>query len=72
MKALASAICIGGGGSAGREWPVVQIGSAMGSTAGRVMGVAEPRMRILVTFGAAGGIATPSMHHRPKSSSPWN
>jgi chloride channel protein, CIC family len=57
VKALASALCIGGGGSVGREGPIVQIGSALGSTAGRLVGVAEPRMRVLVACGAAGGIA---------------
>ena len=35
IKALASALCIGGGGSVGREGPIVQIGSALGSTLGR-------------------------------------
>ena len=30
VKALASALCIGGGGSVGREGPIVQIGSALG------------------------------------------
>jgi chloride channel protein, CIC family len=57
VKALASALCIGGGGSVGREGPIVQIGSALGSTAGRLVGVAEPRLRVLVACGAAGGIA---------------
>ncbi len=57
VKALASALCIGGGGSVGREGPIVQIGSALGSTLGRVTRVAEPRMRVLVACGAAGGIA---------------
>ena len=57
MKALASALCIGGGGSVGREGPIVQIGSALGSTLGRIARVAEPRMRVLVACGAAGGIA---------------
>ena len=57
VKALGSAICIGGGGSVGREGPIVQIGSALGSTAGRVVRVSEPRMRVLVACGAAGGIA---------------
>ena len=57
VKALASAICIGGGGSVGREGPIVQIGSALGSTVGRVFGVPEGRMRVLVACGAAGGIA---------------
>lgn len=57
VKALASALCIGGGGSVGREGPIVQIGSALGSTVARVTGAAESRTRILVACGAAGGIA---------------
>ena len=57
VKALASALCIGGGGSVGREGPIVQIGSALGSTVGRIVKVAESRMRVLVACGAAGGIA---------------
>ena len=57
VKALASALCIGGGGSVGREGPIVQIGSAVGSTVGRVLRMPEPRMRVLVACGAAGGIA---------------
>lgn len=57
VKALASALCIGGGGSVGREGPIVQIGSALGSTLGRLIKVAEPRMRVLVACGAASGIA---------------
>jgi CIC family chloride channel protein len=57
VKALASALCIGGGGSVGREGPIVQIGSALGSTIGRVVGAPENRMRVLVACGAAGGIA---------------
>ncbi len=57
VKALASALCIGGGGSVGREGPIVQIGSALGSTLGRVTRMPEARMRVLVACGAAGGIA---------------
>ena len=57
VKALASALCIGGGGSVGREGPIVQIGSALGSTLGRMVRISEPRMRLLVACGAAGGIA---------------
>ncbi|WP_407342785.1 chloride channel protein [Pengzhenrongella phosphoraccumulans] len=57
VKALASALCIGGGGSVGREGPIVQIGAALGSTFGRVLKVTEPRVKILVACGSAGGIA---------------
>ncbi|WP_371633549.1 chloride channel protein [Streptomyces sp. NBC_01259] len=57
VKSLASALTIGSGGSVGREGPIVQIGSALGSTLGRLTKVAEGRMRLLVACGAAGGIA---------------
>jgi CIC family chloride channel protein len=57
VKALASALCIGGGGSVGREGPIVQIGSALGSTIGQLVRLAESRLRVLVACGAAGGIA---------------
>ncbi len=35
VKALASALSIGSGGSVGREGPIIQIGSAFGSTVGQ-------------------------------------
>ena len=57
VKALASALCIGTGGSVGREGPIVQIGSALASTLGQWTRMPENRMRILVACGAAGGIA---------------
>ena len=57
VKALASALCIGGGGSVGREGPIVQIGSALGSTLGQAVRMPEARLRLLVACGAAGGIA---------------
>ncbi|GAA1494417.1 chloride channel protein [Curtobacterium herbarum] len=57
VKALASAICIGAGGSVGREGPIIQIGSALGSTIGRWMRMPEVRLRTLVACGAAGGIS---------------
>ncbi|MEV6647990.1 chloride channel protein [Amycolatopsis sp. NPDC051371] len=57
VKALASALTIGSGGSVGREGPIVQIGSALGSTLGRVTRLPESRLRVLVACGAAGGIA---------------
>ncbi|MDX3191752.1 chloride channel protein [Streptomyces sp. MN03-5084-2B] len=57
VKALASALTIGSGGSVGREGPIVQIGSALGSTLGRITRLPESRLRVLVACGAAGGIA---------------
>jgi CIC family chloride channel protein len=56
-KLLASAICIGSGGSVGREGPIVQIGSALGSSIGQWLRVGERRLRTLVGCGAAAGIA---------------
>jgi CIC family chloride channel protein len=57
VKALASALCIGGGGSVGREGPIVQIGSAVGSALAQLLGLNTDRMRLLVACGAAGGIS---------------
>jgi CIC family chloride channel protein len=57
VKSLASALCIGSGGSVGREGPIVQIGSALGSVIGQSLRVSEPQLRLLVACGAAGGIS---------------
>jgi H+/Cl- antiporter ClcA len=57
IKALASALCIGTGGSVGREGPIVQIGLALASGFGQWVKMPESRMRILVACGAGGGIA---------------
>jgi CIC family chloride channel protein len=56
-KLFASAICIGSGGSTGREGPVIQIGSSIGSTIGQFLRVNPERMKIFVACGAAAGIA---------------
>ncbi len=56
-KLLASATSIASGGSVGREGPIVQIGSAFGSTVGQWLGIDERRLRTLVGCGAAAGIA---------------
>jgi len=57
VKSLASALCIGSGGSVGREGPIVQIGSALASSIGQWVRMPENRLRILVACGAAGGIS---------------
>jgi len=56
-KALASAVTIGTGGSAGREGPIAQIGAAVGSALGQLTRLPGRYTRILVASGAAGGIS---------------
>jgi CIC family chloride channel protein len=56
-KLVASGISIGSGGSVGREGPIVQIGSALGSTIGQWLRIDQRRLRTLVGCGAAAGIA---------------
>jgi CIC family chloride channel protein len=56
-KMLASGICIATGGSVGREGPIVQIGSSLGSSVGQWLMISERRLRTLVGCGAAAGIA---------------
>lgn len=57
IKSLASAICIGSGGSVGREGPIIQIGSAFGATLGEILNVPARQQVTLVAAGAAAGIA---------------
>lgn len=56
VKALASAISIGSGGSVGREGPIVQIGSSIGSTLGQIAGLGASEVRIMVAAGAGAAI----------------
>ena len=57
VKTLASAITIGTGGSVGREGPIDQIGSSVGSTLGQLFRLDDEHTRLLVACGAAAGIA---------------
>ncbi len=57
VKAIASAISIGSGGSVGREGPIVQIGASLGSTVGQYFNLERRDIQTLVACGAAGGIA---------------
>ncbi|MBN1531856.1 MAG: chloride channel protein [Spirochaetes bacterium] len=57
IKALASSITIGTGGSVGREGPIVQIGASLGSSIGQFFRVSSQRMKTFVGCGAAAGIA---------------
>lgn len=57
VKMFVSAICIGSGGSVGREGPIVQIGSSIGSAVGQWFKLHDEGVQTLVLCGAAGGIA---------------
>jgi len=56
-KAVASAISIGTGGSVGREGPIIQIGSAFGSTLGQVVRMPTRQRIVLISAGAGAGLA---------------
>jgi CIC family chloride channel protein len=58
IKSLASAISIGSGGSVGREGPIIQIGAAFGSWAGRTAGVSRWQVATLIAAGGGAGIAS--------------
>jgi CIC family chloride channel protein len=57
VKSLASAIAIGSGAAVGREGPIIQIGSALGSTLGQIVRMPPGQRIILVAAGAGAGIA---------------
>ncbi|MGH7022669.1 MAG: chloride channel protein, partial [Caulobacteraceae bacterium] len=57
VKSLASALAIGSGSSVGREGPIIQIGSALGSTLGQIIRMPPGQRIALVAAGAGAGIA---------------
>ena len=57
LKTLGSAISIGTGGAGGREGPIVQMGSAIGSNVGRYLSLSPDKLKILVGCGAAAGLS---------------
>jgi len=57
IKIIASALCIGSGGSCGSEGPIVQIGSSIGSSLGQKLKLSGTEVITLVGCGAAAGIA---------------
>ncbi len=57
IKSLASALSIGSGGSVGREGPIIQIGSAFGSTVGQWLRIPAWQRTTLIAAGAGAGIA---------------
>jgi len=57
VKIMASAVCIGSGGSVGREGPIVQIGSSIGSSISQLFKISSLQQKTMVGCGAAAGIA---------------
>jgi CIC family chloride channel protein len=57
VKALASAITIGTGGSLGREGPIIQISAALSSSIGKLARVSVSQRNLLIACGASSGIA---------------
>ncbi len=56
IKAIASSVCIGSGGSTGREGPIVQISASLASTVSQVFRIGDRGIRTLVAAGAGAGI----------------
>ena len=57
IKTLASALSIGTGAAVGREGPIIQIGSALGSAFSQTLKLTTPQKITLVSAGAGAGIA---------------
>jgi chloride channel protein, CIC family len=57
IKSLASALSIGSGASVGREGPIIQIGSALGSAFSKAIGLSTGQKITLLSAGAGAGIA---------------
>lgn len=57
VKSLASALSIGSGASVGQEGPIIQIGSAFGSSVAQALGLLAWQRITLLACGAGAGIA---------------
>ncbi len=57
VKSLASALSIGSGAAVGREGPIIQIGSALGSSLAQRIGLSTGQKITLLSAGAGAGIA---------------
>jgi len=72
VKSLASALCIGAGGSVGREGPIVQIGSAIGSALAKWHGFLSHACVYWSPAERPVGSPPPSTRRSPASFSPWS
>jgi len=57
LKSFASAICIGSGGSCGREGPIAQIGAGAGSVVATIFNLDKKERKTLLVCGLSSGIA---------------
>jgi CIC family chloride channel protein len=62
-RMVTAALTIGSGGSAGPEGPIIQIGAAIASSAGRFFKVVRHQLPVLIGCGAAAGIS--AIFHAP-------
>ncbi len=62
-KTIAAIFTLGFGGSAGPEGPMVHLGSALGSVGGRAIGSSEEHTKVMISCGAAAGLA--AIFHAP-------
>ncbi len=58
VKAFATAISLGTGGSGGREGPIAQIGAGLGATLGRYLHLRPRQRRILLAAGMGAGVGS--------------
>ncbi|HPN37576.1 MAG TPA: chloride channel protein [Melioribacteraceae bacterium] len=56
-KSLATSITLSTGSSAGRETPIIQVGTAIASTLGQLFKLTGDKLKIIVACGAAAGIS---------------
>lgn len=70
VKLIATLFTLGGGGSAGREGPMSQIGAGFGSYLGTKLGLSTRERRLLLLAGAAGGIS--ALFRAPLGAAVWS
>jgi CIC family chloride channel protein len=58
LKSLASFLAMAGGGSIGREGPLIQFGGAAGDFLGKQLRLSSDRLRLLIAAGTAAGFAS--------------
>ncbi len=56
-RSIATCAVIGSGGSTGREGPIIQLGSALASSLGRLVRLRPRELSVLIACGAAAGMA---------------